>query len=329
MAKSGQPDFFAGSEGGMNSQPYLNSPYPLTSSDPLLEMAFPSLSESELREVLLQGPIIMGTQCNSQQYGQPAGPSSGVMHDQHLTNINASRTDTPEMAPAKIVNLKKREADRAYRQRQRVGRLLMQNNLDRLSDENESLKRDNALMNETLQFQEKIIDQLKRDLTKLKSNNEMQSATGQHLAELLQLQDSTKFIKAGDEHHVKPTQDPTLPDEGSHLEKEISAGNLDGCDSKDENDSSKKKKRGAHSAPSECCSGKVPKYACYDARADRVVDPYSITECLRILKTMGDIPYPIVKKATAKFKSPDERETFIGLSADWKREWVKDLENDA
>ncbi|GKV24542.1 hypothetical protein SLEP1_g34142 [Rubroshorea leprosula] len=143
-----------------------------------------------------------------------------------------------------------------------------------------------------------------------------------------QLQDSTKFIKEGDEHHVKPTQDPTPSDEGRHLENEISAGKLDGCDSEDENDSSKKKKRAAHSAPSERCSGKVPKFACYDVRADQVIDPYSITECLRILKTMGDIPYPIVMKATAKFKSPAERETFVGLTEDWKREWVKDLEND-
>ncbi|GLT98884.1 hypothetical protein SLE2022_163590 [Rubroshorea leprosula] len=136
-------------------------------------------------------------------------------------------------------------------------------------------------------------------------------------------------MKEGDEHHVKPTQDAAPSDEGRHLENEISAGNLDGCDSKDENDSSKKKKRAAHSAPSERCSGKVPKFACYDARADQVIDPYSITECLRILKTMGDIPYPIVKKATAKFKSPAERETFVGLTADWKREWMKDLVNDA
>ncbi|GKV24543.1 hypothetical protein SLEP1_g34143 [Rubroshorea leprosula] len=322
MAKSAQLDFFAGSEEGMNSPPDLNSPFPLTSSDLLSDL-----------EMLLPIQTMMETQFNNQQYGQPIGTSSGVLRDQHLNNFNVSRTGTPEMTPEKTVNLKKREADRAYRERQRLGKIQMQNNLGRLyvenenlSKENESLKLEDASMEKIVQFQAEIIDQLKRDYAKLKSNNEMQSAARQHLGELLQLQDSTKFIKEGDEHHVKPTQDPTPSDEGRHLENEISAGKLDGCDSEDENDSSKKKKRAAHSAPSERCSGKVPKFACYDVRADQVIDPYSITECLRILKTMGDIPYPIVMKATAKFKSPDEREIFVGLTVDWRKEWVKHLE---
>ncbi|GLT65531.1 hypothetical protein SLA2020_379600 [Shorea laevis] len=95
MAKSGQPDFFAGSEEGMNSPLDLNSPYLDTDSDPVLSMPLPSVSGSELIEV----GTIMGKQFNSQQYGQPAGTSSGVVHDQHLTNINVSRTGTPGMAP--------------------------------------------------------------------------------------------------------------------------------------------------------------------------------------------------------------------------------------
>ncbi|GKV24536.1 hypothetical protein SLEP1_g34137 [Rubroshorea leprosula] len=202
----------------------------------------------------------------------------------------------------------------------------MQNSVDRLSVENANLRKENEILKlgnasreKTLQCQAEIIDQVKRDLVKLKSNNE--------LADQLQLlQDLTKFIEERDKHHVKPTQYPTPSDEGRHLEKEISAGNLDGYDSKDENDSSKKKKRAAHSAPSERCSGKVPKFACHDARAVQVVDPHSIAKCLDILKTMGDIPYPIVQKATAKFKSPDEREIFVGLTVDWRKEWVKHLE---
>ncbi|GKV24532.1 hypothetical protein SLEP1_g34134 [Rubroshorea leprosula] len=238
---------------------------------------------------------------------------------------------------------RRNEINRQSRKKKKNEVIEMKDKLKKHEDEMKNLRIENAelehakvSMGEELQALTAVKDKLESDLEEFKQERDKLNA---FLQELLKDKDF-KFIKGGDKHDMNPTQDHSPSDEKGHSEKEISAGNLDGGDSEDDNDSKKKTKRAACSASSEGRSGKVPKFACYDARADQrhgstsdhiamVRDPYSIAECLRILKTMGDIPYPIVKKATAKFKSQDERETFVGLTADWKREWVKDLENDA
>ncbi|GLT98882.1 hypothetical protein SLE2022_163570 [Rubroshorea leprosula] len=229
----------------------------------------------------------------------------------------------------------------------------MEGKLEKLEDEVEKLRKEKAewehekvSMEEDLQCVTAVRDELKNNFENLKQECDEAKALYRklllsHFVPKLTLKEKDlRFIKEGDKHDMKPTQYQSSSDEERHSEKEMSAGNLDGDDSEDDNVCKRIKKRAAHSAPSGGRSGKVPKLLCCNARADprngstsnhaaMVRGPYSVAECIRILKTMGGIDYSIVQKARAKLEAPNEREYFVELTEGWREDWVKALKNDA
>ncbi|GKV24552.1 hypothetical protein SLEP1_g34150 [Rubroshorea leprosula] len=299
---------------------------------------------------------------DSQQHAQPTGKSYQISVSVPLssdqTNINVQTTRTPRMTPEEQA-ARKKENDKRFREKKKKERIEMESKLKEFDDENKKLKKKIADLIQNLQSKTEMIEKLKSDLDELKQQSEKESAIER---KLLKIKDFKMFINEGTKHYKEPTQNQFPSDEERHSEELLAAARpvaVEGDDSGDENgDSKKKKKRAAPSAPSGRRSGKVPrvedmddelietgqvtsaaKRVCFDARAHQrqgstsnptamVTDPYSITECLRILNTMGGIPYSIVKKAKAKFESQDEREYFVGLTdEDWRRGWVKDLED--
>ncbi|GLT77113.1 hypothetical protein SLA2020_487280 [Shorea laevis] len=283
------------------------------------------------------------------------------------TNLNVQTTRTPRMTPEEQA-ARKRENDKRFREKKKKERIERESKLKELDDENKKLKKKiadleqaNASMIQNLQSKTEMIDKLKSDLEELKQQSEKENAIER---KLLKIKDFKMFVDEGSKHYKEPepTQNQFPSDEERYSEELLAAARpvaVDGDDSGDENgDSKMQKKRAAPSAPSGRRSGKVPrvedmddelivtgqitsaaKRVCFDARADQrqgstsnptamVIDPYSITECLHILNTMGGITYSIVKKARAKFESRDEREYFVGLTnEEWRRGWVKDLED--
>ncbi|XVE95832.1 hypothetical protein REPUB_Repub02eG0167600 [Reevesia pubescens] len=138
------------------------------------------------------------------QSNNQAGISSGVVQNQISNVSTALASQSPNISNASLLkrNLsslsgleraqRKRKTDQAYRERCRNLKAEMQKNLENLTgeneslqNENESLKKDNALMNQTLRDQAKEIDWLRRDLSRLKHEHEMQNVLLQSLSGIL------------------------------------------------------------------------------------------------------------------------------------------------
>lgn len=121
------------------------------------------------------------------------GNSSSKMVPQISTSDlsnNGNLTDTG--TPPRERSRRKREIDRAYRERMKQGKVEMKTNLDTLLEENDtlnqenkSLKQDNVLMNEILKSQTKEIDQFKTEFDKMRYEYNKQNALVQRLSELL------------------------------------------------------------------------------------------------------------------------------------------------
>lgn len=91
---------------------------------------------------------------------------------------------------------RKRENDRAYRERLKKGKIEMETKLKMLNGENqnlkienESLKRENVSMNEVLKSQAKEVDQLKTGLDQLKLEYEKQNSLVQRFSHMLAFPD--------------------------------------------------------------------------------------------------------------------------------------------
>ncbi|XVE95835.1 hypothetical protein REPUB_Repub02eG0167800 [Reevesia pubescens] len=128
------------------------------------------------------------------QSNNQAGISCGVFQNQISNVSTVLASQSPTISNASLLKRtlsslsgsegaqRKRKIDQAYRERCRNLKAEMQMNLENLTGENESLmnenkslKKDDALMNQTLRDQAKEIDRLRSDLSWLKREYEKQN----------------------------------------------------------------------------------------------------------------------------------------------------------
>lgn len=169
MADFGKPDIFGASEAEEEkiAQSFPNLQTSFDSVEFLLNFTPPT--DSVLRN------STKGQQYNRQHHhSQSAGTSSGAVDRA----------------------AKKKEIDRAYRERLKQGKMQMKTKLETLNDENqdlknenEKLKHENVSMNDVLKSQEREIDQLKTSLYKMKLEYEKQFSLVQKFSQLLAFPD--------------------------------------------------------------------------------------------------------------------------------------------
>ncbi|GKV24556.1 hypothetical protein SLEP1_g34154 [Rubroshorea leprosula] len=290
---------------------------------------------------------------DSQQHGQAAVTNYQISFSEQPspdhTNINIRRKGKLKLSPGQQAANRKK-ADKEYRDRKKKRFTDMAKRLVELEKENNDLKKEIKDLNDDSQSKTEMINQLKRVIYKLKRKDKEENDFRRRLAKI---NDPDKFIEVGLQHYKKPTQNSFSSDEERNSKEEFLAGTehveLDGDDSGDENDDSVKRKQ--HAARS-ARSGRSGRASRLEELDDELMEtqqvalsakkgstttsnhagswdnyPHSILECIRILESMEGISASAAMKAITKFESSDQRQIFVALKKeDWRREWVKKLE---